>query len=70
MLDVNLGIAPWPSQAVAPQLLDTAGDRARCPPPEASARAVRPEGIAHVIAFLVGDLAVRTSGAIVPAYAA
>jgi hypothetical protein len=34
------------------------------------AHAVRPEAIAHVIAFLVGDLAVHISGAIVPAYGA
>jgi len=55
--------------AVAPQLLDTAKNRAMLPP-EALAHAVPSETIAHIIAFLAGDLATNISGAIVPAYGA
>jgi NAD(P)-dependent dehydrogenase (short-subunit alcohol dehydrogenase family) len=55
--------------AVAPQLLDTAANRAIFPP-EALAHAVAPEAIAEVIAFLVSDAAAPVSGAILPAYGA
>jgi 3-oxoacyl-[acyl-carrier protein] reductase len=55
--------------AVAPQLLDTAANRAAFPA-DALAHAVRPEAIAGIIAFLVSDLAAPVSGAIVPAYGA
>ncbi|WP_268817715.1 hypothetical protein [Streptomyces sp. 3213.3] len=55
--------------AVAPQLLDTARNRAVFPP-QALAHAVRPEAIAGVIAFLAGDLSEHIGGAIVPAYGA
>jgi len=55
--------------AVAPQLIDTAANRATFPA-ELLTHAVRPEAVANVIAFLAGDLAVPISGAIVPAYGA
>jgi NAD(P)-dependent dehydrogenase (short-subunit alcohol dehydrogenase family) len=55
--------------AVAPQLLDTASNRAMFPA-ELLTHAVRPEAVAEVIAFLAGDLASPVSGAIVPAYGA
>ena len=53
--------------AVAPQLIDTAANRAAFPA-ELLAGAVQPEAIANVIAFLAGDLAAPVSGAIVPVY--
>jgi len=55
--------------AIAPQLLDTAANRAALPA-EAMANAVAPEAIAEVIAFLVSDAAAPVSGAILPAYGA
>jgi NAD(P)-dependent dehydrogenase (short-subunit alcohol dehydrogenase family) len=53
--------------AVAPQLLDTPTNRATFPA-EVMAKAVAPEAIAAVIAFLVSDAAAPVSGAILPAY--
>ncbi|HUD36188.1 MAG TPA: SDR family NAD(P)-dependent oxidoreductase [Streptosporangiaceae bacterium] len=55
--------------AVAPQLIDTASNRASLPA-EVIAHAVAPEAIAEVIAFLVSDAAAPVSGAILPAYGA
>lgn len=55
--------------AVAPQLLDIARNRAFFPA-DVMAHAVRPEAIAEVIAFLVSDRAAPVSGAIVPTYGA
>jgi NAD(P)-dependent dehydrogenase (short-subunit alcohol dehydrogenase family) len=53
--------------AVAPQLLDTASNRAAFPA-DVIAHAVAPEAIAAVIAFLVSEAAAPVSGAILPAY--
>ncbi len=55
--------------AVAPQLIDTATNRATLPA-EVLAHAVAPEAIAGVIAFLVSEAAAPVSGAILPAYGA
>ena len=55
--------------AVAPQLLDTSGNRTVIPA-EVLAHAVRPEAAADIIAFLVSDRAAPVSGAVVPAYGA
>jgi NAD(P)-dependent dehydrogenase (short-subunit alcohol dehydrogenase family) len=53
--------------AVAPQLIDTASNRATFPA-DVIAHAVAPEAIAGVIAFLVSEAAAPVSGAILPAY--
>jgi NAD(P)-dependent dehydrogenase (short-subunit alcohol dehydrogenase family) len=55
--------------AVAPQLIDTAANRALLPA-DVLAHAVSPDAIAGVIAFLVSDAAAPVSGAILPAYGA
>ena len=54
--------------AVAPQLLDTPANRAMFPA-EVMAKAVAPEAIADLIAFLVSEAAAPVSGAILPAHA-
>lgn len=69
ILDLELRPHGIRVNAVAPQLLDTAKNRAMLLP-EALAHAVPSETIAHIIAFLAGDLATNISGAIVPAYGA
>ena len=69
ILDLELRPHGIRVNAVAPQLLDTASNRAMFPA-ELLAHAVRPEAVAEVIAFLAGDLASPVSGAIVPAYGA
>lgn len=69
ILDLELHPHGIRVNAVAPQLIDTAVNRAAFPA-ELLAHAVRPEAIANVIAFLAGDLAAPVSGAIVPAYGA
>jgi NAD(P)-dependent dehydrogenase (short-subunit alcohol dehydrogenase family) len=53
--------------AVVPRLIDTAANRAALPA-EVMARAVTPEAIAEVVAYLVSDAAAPVSGAIVPVY--
>jgi NAD(P)-dependent dehydrogenase (short-subunit alcohol dehydrogenase family) len=55
--------------AVAPQLIDTASNRATFPA-DVMAHAVPPEAIAGVIAFLVSEVAAPVSGAILPVYGA
>jgi NAD(P)-dependent dehydrogenase (short-subunit alcohol dehydrogenase family) len=69
ILDVELRPHGIRVNAVAPQLIDTAANRAAFPE-EAMAHAVAPEAIADVIAFLVSDAAAPVSGAILPAYGA
>jgi NAD(P)-dependent dehydrogenase (short-subunit alcohol dehydrogenase family) len=68
-LAIELGPQGIRVNAVAPQLLDTLANRARFPA-EVMARAVAPEAVAGVIAFLVSDAAAPVSGAILPAYGA
>ena len=55
--------------AAAPQLIDTASNRAPFPT-DVTAHAVAPDAIAEVIAFLVSDAASPVSGAILPVYGA
>ena len=69
ILDIELRPHGIRVNAVAPQLLDTARNRAMFPV-EVMAYAVAPEAIAGVIAFLVSDAAAPVSGAILPAYGA
>lgn len=67
LLDVELRPVGIRVNSVAPQLLDTAKNRATLPE-EMLAHAVAPEAIADVIAFLVSDAGGPISGAILPAY--
>ena len=69
ILDLELHPHGIRVNAVAPQLIDTAANRATFPA-DLLADAVAPEAIANVIAFLAGDLAAPVSGAILPAYGA
>ena len=69
ILDVELRPHGIRVNAIAPQLLDSAANRATLPH-EAMAHATAPEAIAGVIAFLVSDAAAPVSGAILPAYGA
>ena len=68
-LAIELGPHGIRVNAVAPQLLDTPANRATFPA-EVMAKAVAPEAIAGVIAFLVSDAGAPVSGAILPAYGA
>jgi NAD(P)-dependent dehydrogenase (short-subunit alcohol dehydrogenase family) len=69
ILDIELRPHGIRVNAVAPQLLDSAANRATFPA-ELMAHAVAPEAIAEVIAFLASDAAAAVSGAILPAYGA
>lgn len=69
ILDLELRPRGIRVNAVAPQLIDTPKNREFLPP-EAMARAVTPEAIAEVIAFLAGDASAPVSGAVLPAYGA
>ena len=66
-LDVELRPHGIRVNAVAPQVIATAKNKALFPP-EMLAGAVEPEAIAGVIAFLVSDAAASVSGAVVPTY--
>jgi NAD(P)-dependent dehydrogenase (short-subunit alcohol dehydrogenase family) len=68
-LDAELRSASIRVNAVLPGLIDTPANRASLPP-ETMARAVRPEAIAAVIAFLVSADATPVSGAVIPVYGA
>ena len=69
ILDLELRPLGIRVNSIAPQLLDTASDRAAFPK-EVLAHAVAPEAIAEVVAFLVSEAAAPISGAILPAYGA
>jgi NAD(P)-dependent dehydrogenase (short-subunit alcohol dehydrogenase family) len=69
ILDLELRPHGIRVNGVAPQLIDTAANRATFPAQQL-AGAVQPEAVANVIAFLAGDLAAPVSGAIIPAYGA
>jgi NAD(P)-dependent dehydrogenase (short-subunit alcohol dehydrogenase family) len=66
-LDVELRPQGIRVNAVAPQIIATAKNKALFPP-EMLASAVEPQAIADVISFLVSDAAASVSGAIVPTY--
>jgi NAD(P)-dependent dehydrogenase (short-subunit alcohol dehydrogenase family) len=67
ILDVELRPHGIRVNAVVPQLIATAKNRAFLPP-EVMAGAVEPEAVADVIAFLVSDAAASVSGDLVPTY--
>jgi NAD(P)-dependent dehydrogenase (short-subunit alcohol dehydrogenase family) len=66
-LDVELRGLGIRVNVVLPQVMATAKNKALFPP-EALTGAVEPEAVAEIIAFLVSDAAVPTSGALVPTY--
>ena len=66
-LDVELLGTGIRVNVVLPQVMATAKNKALFPP-EALTGAVEPDAVAEIIAFLVSDAGVPTSGALVPAY--
>ena len=66
-LDVELRPHGIRVNAIAPQIIATAKNKALFPP-DMLAAAVEPEAIADVIAFLVSDAAGPVSGAVLPTY--
>ena len=68
-LDVELRGLGIRVNVVLPQVMATAKNKALFPP-EALTGAVEPDAVAEIIAFLVSDSAIPTSGALVPAYGA
>jgi NAD(P)-dependent dehydrogenase (short-subunit alcohol dehydrogenase family) len=66
-LDVELRPSGIRVNAVAPQIMATARNKALFPP-ETLTGAVEPDAMANVIAFLVSDAAALVSGAVVPTY--
>jgi NAD(P)-dependent dehydrogenase (short-subunit alcohol dehydrogenase family) len=69
VLDLELRPLGIRVNAVAPQLLNTAGTRAFLTP-DVLAHAVTPEAVADLIVYLASDAAAPVSGAVVPAYGA
>jgi NAD(P)-dependent dehydrogenase (short-subunit alcohol dehydrogenase family) len=67
VLDVELRPQGIRVNAVAPQLLDTPDNRGVFPA-AVMKKAVAPEAIGNVIAFLISDAAAPVSGAVLPAY--
>lgn len=67
VLDLELRPFGIRVNSVAPQLIDTAKNEALFSK-DVMSRAVSPEAIAEVVAFLVSDAAAPVSGAILPAY--
>jgi NAD(P)-dependent dehydrogenase (short-subunit alcohol dehydrogenase family) len=67
LLDVELRPHGIRVNAVVPQVIATAKNKAMFPP-EMLEGAVEPEAIADVIAFLVSEAAAPVSGAVVPTY--
>jgi NAD(P)-dependent dehydrogenase (short-subunit alcohol dehydrogenase family) len=69
VLDLELRPLGIRVNTIAPQLIDTEKNRAELPSTLMS-RAVAPEALAEVIAFLVSDASAPVSGAVLPAYGA
>jgi len=67
VLDSELRRSGVRANAVVPGLIDTPANRAALSP-ETMARAVSPEAIAKVIAFLTGEDAAPVTGAVIPVY--